>query len=85
MAVGDERQCFNHLVALTRWYGGHHMGPSRFEHIKKATHNAISLANGNKNGNETVNDMDTRQTVIKGLLHGCEWRLRFGALELRFG
>ena len=22
---------------------------------------------------------------IKGLLHGYEWRLRFGALELRFG
>ena len=21
----------------------------------------------------------------KGLLHGYEWRLRFGALELRFG
>ena len=28
MAVVDERQCFNHLVAVTRWYGGHHMGPS---------------------------------------------------------
>ena len=60
MTVVDERQCFNHLVALTRWYGGHHMGPSSFEHIKKATHSAISLANGNKNGNETVNEMDTR-------------------------
>ena len=60
MAVVDERQCFNHLVAVTRWYGGHHMGPSRFEHIKKAAHNAISLAKETKN--ETENAMDTRET-----------------------
>ena len=25
------------------------------------------------------------QSERKGLLHGYEWRLRFGALELRFG
>ena len=60
MAVVDERQCFNHLVAVTRWYAGHYIGPSRFEHIKKAALDAISLANGNKTENETVHDMDTR-------------------------
>ena len=25
------------------------------------------------------------EAETKGLLHGYEWRLRFGALELRFG
>ena len=38
----DDRQCYNHLVVVTRWYGGQHLGPSRFDHIKKMAHQAIS-------------------------------------------
>ena len=42
MNVLDERQCYNHLVVVTRWYEGQHLGPSRFDHIKRMAHQAIS-------------------------------------------
>ena len=42
MNVLDERQCYNHLVVVTRWYGGQYLGPSRFDHMKKMAHQAIS-------------------------------------------
>ena len=39
----DSKQFYNHLVVVTRWYGGQHLGPSRFDHIKKMAHDAMSL------------------------------------------
>ena len=39
-----------------------------------------------KNGNtKTYAVITVTQCNIKGLLHGYEWKVRFGALELRFG
>ena len=39
----DSKQFYNHLEVVTRWYGGQHLGPSRFDHIKKMAHDAMSL------------------------------------------
>ena len=33
MNVLHSKQFYNHLVVVTRWYGGQHLGPSRFDHI----------------------------------------------------
>ncbi len=43
MGVLDNRQCYNHLVAVTRWYGGQHLGPSRFQHIQQMANQAVSF------------------------------------------
>ena len=43
MEVLAQRQCFNYLVAVTRWYGGQHLGPTRFQHIKDVANQAVSL------------------------------------------
>ena len=32
----DILDCQNHLVVVTRWYGGIHLGPDRFKHINNA-------------------------------------------------
>lgn len=29
-----EKKCINHIVIVTRWYGGVHLGGDRFRHIK---------------------------------------------------
>ena len=42
MEVLAQRQCFNYLVAVTHWYGGQHLGPTRFQHIKDAANQAVS-------------------------------------------
>ena len=36
MEVIAQRQCFNYLVAVIRGYGGQHLGPTIFQHIKDA-------------------------------------------------
>ena len=39
----DSKKFYNHLVVATRWYGGKHLGPSKFDHIEKMAHDAMSL------------------------------------------
>lgn len=30
----EEKQCTDHVVIVTRWYGGVHLGGDRFRHVK---------------------------------------------------
>lgn len=34
---------FDHLIVVTRWYGGVHLGAGRFRHIKTCVHRYLSL------------------------------------------
>ena len=43
MSAITNLQCYNHLVAVTRWHGGKHAGPVRYEHIKKVAEDAVKL------------------------------------------
>ena len=43
MKVLDSRNCFNHIVAVTRWHGGRMLGPSRFKLIQETAEKAVSL------------------------------------------
>ncbi len=31
----EEKQLFDHVVIVTRWYGGVHLGGDRFRHVKR--------------------------------------------------
>ncbi len=34
LRILQEKQCFEHIVIVTRWYGGVHLGGDRFRHVK---------------------------------------------------
>ena len=36
--VLERAELKNHLVVVTRWYGGKHLGGDRFRHVKTAAH-----------------------------------------------
>lgn len=42
MKVLDEKRCFNHVVAVTRWHSGRVLGPSRFKLIKEMAEKAVA-------------------------------------------
>lgn len=34
----ERAQCHDHLVVVTRWYGGKHLGGDRFRHVQDCVH-----------------------------------------------
>ena len=42
MRVIDNKDCYNCLVAVTRWHNGRHMGASRLQHVREAAQQAIN-------------------------------------------
>lgn len=44
MRTLDSEQCFNKLIAVTRWQGGRNLGPNRFQYIRDTAKQAIELA-----------------------------------------
>ncbi|NKB54296.1 MAG: YigZ family protein [Rhizobiaceae bacterium] len=38
----------NHLIVVTRWYGGKHLGGDRFKHIKSAVRTYLDALNNSK-------------------------------------
>ncbi len=41
LRILQDKQCFDHVVIVTRWYGGVHLGGDRFRHVKTCTNDYI--------------------------------------------
>ena len=50
----DILDCSNHMVIVTRWYGGIHLGPDRFKHINNAARSVLEQANAIPKGNQSA-------------------------------
>ena len=37
----ERAECFDHLVIVTRWYGGKHLGGDRFRHVQTCVHSYL--------------------------------------------
>ena len=44
LAVLEGEKAVDLAVIVTRWYGGKHLGPDRFRHVKNAAHMALKEA-----------------------------------------
>lgn len=43
MTIVNNNKCFNHLVAVSRWYSGTNLGPDRFRLIRSMAEEAVAL------------------------------------------
>lgn len=39
----EREQLFNHIIVVTRWYGGVHLGGDRFRHVQSCVNAYLSL------------------------------------------
>jgi hypothetical protein len=44
LALMEQEEIVGEMICVTRWYGGQHMGPARFNYILEAAKNAVKLA-----------------------------------------
>jgi len=40
----EREQLHNHIIVVTRWYGGKHLGGDRFRHVQDAVHHYLENA-----------------------------------------
>ena len=43
----EREELFNHIIVVTRWYGGKHLGGDRFRHVQDAVHHYLKHAINN--------------------------------------